>query len=433
MSLARRLGLASLLCNSLACSDSGASDDEIGGDTSDPGPDPAQPFGSHAFAYAPGSVLPSRPADELDAATRAFYDVWKARYLKAGCGSGRYYVAANTEPGNLTVSEAHGYGMLIAAIMAGHDPDAKVIFDGLYRYFRDHPSAASPDLMAWYQASSCADDQGQDSASDGDLDIAFALLLADKQWGSCAGIDYRGAALEVIAAIGDHELDESHGYVLLGDWATADDPDGYHDATRSSDLLSDHFHSFALASGDPAWTDLRDSTYTLIAALQTNAAPNTGLLPDFIVSPLVAPMPAPADFLEDVSDGSYAYNACRDPWRIATDFLVAGDPRAQAAALAMTNWIAESTSGDPNQIRAGYQLDGSPSPDSDYLTMAFVAPFGPAAMVSDGHQAWLDAIWQTTLEAEPEGYYEDTLKLLTMIVMSGNWWAPEAAADVCSP
>jgi hypothetical protein len=33
-----------------------------------------------------------------------------------------------------------------------------------------------------------------------------------------------------------------------------------------------------------------------------------------------------------------------------------------------------------------------------------------------------------------EGYYENTLKLLSMVVMSGNWWAPQGVAPAaCAP
>ena len=36
--------------------------------------------------------------------------------------------------------------------------------------------------MAWAQNQSCQNVSGPDSATDGDLDIAYALLLADRQW-----------------------------------------------------------------------------------------------------------------------------------------------------------------------------------------------------------------------------------------------------------
>jgi endo-1,4-beta-D-glucanase Y len=394
---------------------------------------PSTPFASHLVGYTPGSVLPDvvSPA-QLDLITASVYDAWKERYLKAGCGDGRYYVETNTQAGNLSLSEGHGYGMMISAIMAGRDPHAKRHFDGLYRFFRDHPSTSSPDLMAWYQDTSCNDAEGMDSASDGDLDIAFALLLADKQWGSCGGIDYRSEAFKVIYAAKDQILDTSHHYVLLGDWV---DPGSgkYYDATRSSDMIADHFRSFGALTDAATWTGLVDSSYSVISWVRNTYSFNKGLLPDFIQSPLSLPKPAPADFLQGSKDGTYDYNACRVPWRTGTDYLVSGDARAKAEVQALTAWIEGATGGDPQQIRAGYHLDGTPSPGSNYVTMAFVAPFGVAAMADQLHKPWLDALWTTIAAAPSQGYYEDTLQLLSMIVMSGNWWSPESRPTMCSP
>lgn len=76
--------------------------------------------------------------------------------------------------------------MLITAYMAGHDADAQTYFDGLYRFYKAHPSSIDPALMAWQQAKDSSgnivDTSGSDAATDGDMDIAYALLLADKQW-----------------------------------------------------------------------------------------------------------------------------------------------------------------------------------------------------------------------------------------------------------
>ena len=394
---------------------------------------PSTPFGSHLVGYTAGSVLPDVVSpDKLDQLTAGAYNSWKARYLKYGCGSGRAYVQTSSQPGNLSLSEGHGYGMVITVIMAGHDPLAKKHFDALYRFFRDHPSKSSPDLMAWYQDISCADADGPNSAADGDLDIAFALLLADKQWGSCGSIDYRAEAFKVIAAIKARVLDASHRYVLLGDWVNQSSGK-YHDATRSSDFMTDHFRSFGAVKDPATWDGLVDSSYEIITWVRNFYSFGKGLLPDFILSPLSLPEPAPANFLKGSTDGTYDYNACRVPWRIGTDYLVSGDVRAKSELLALTSWIEGATGGNPHKIAAGYHLDGSPSPNSNYLTMAFVAPFGVAAMANQLHKPWLNALWTLIAAAPSDKYYADSIQLLSMIVMSGNWWAPEARPIICSP
>lgn len=393
------------------------------------------PFGSHPFAYTAGTIQPNhvtQPAQ--DQAVRDFYDAWKAEYVKEACGTGRYVVASNTQPGNLTVSEAMGYGMMIMALMAGHDPDTKRIFDGMYAHFRAHPSIFFDDLMAWNQNKSCADVEGGDSASDGDLDIAFALLLADKQWGSCGTIDYGAAALEVLADIKAGELNPGGDYVLLGDWATPSVPT-YHNSTRSSDFMPDHLRAYAAVTADTVWTDVLDTTYGIVDNIQDNHSPTTGLLPDFIVNPLGSPAPAAPGFLEGDNDGAYDYNACRDPWRISTDYLVSGDARAKTAVEKITTFFRGATGNNPDNIESGYQLNGTLSPGADYRSMAFVAPLGVGAMVDSANQAWLNDIWDlvNATSLSSEGYYENTLKLLSLIVMSGNWWTPPGVSGGCVP
>ncbi|MCK6555684.1 glycosyl hydrolase family 8 [Candidatus Binatia bacterium] len=393
------------------------------------------PFGSRPFSYAPGTIVPNHLAPAaLDQAVRDFYDAWKARYLLQTCGAGRYVVVASVKGGNLTVSEAHGYGMVLAALMAGHDPDARAIFDGMLAYFHEHPSVLTPGLMSWYQRRTCTDAEDGDSASDGDLDIAFALLLAEKQWGNCGTFDYGAEAQQILAAIRTGELDSSGRYVRLGDWTVPSEPDYYY-ATRSSDFMPDHLRVFAAATGDSIWTDVLDHTYTVFDAVQTTHSPTTGLLPDFIADPLGTPDPVGPHYLEGPNDGAYDYNACRDPWRLGTDYVVAGDARAKTAVQRITNWFRSATGNDPNGIQAGYQLNGTLSAGANYRSMAFVAPLGVAAMADAGNQAWLNDIWDLVdgTSIDDEAYYENTLKLLAMIVMSGNWWTPPSVSGGCVP
>lgn len=387
------------------------------------------------MSYAAGSIRPNHLSQAaLDQSVRDFWDQWKAKYVARACGAGRRVVLAGAGAGNLTVSEAHGYGMILAALMAGHDPEAQEIFDGMFAFYRDHPSSITPGLMAWNQARSCQDAGGSDSASDGDLDIAFALLLADRQWGSCGVVDYSAAAAAIIAAIRAGDLDPTGRIVKLGDWVP-NDGSAHATATRSSDFLPDHYRAFAAATSDASWDDLVEHTWQIVGSLQAGSSPATGLLPDFAVNALSAPAPAAPGFLEGANDGAYDYNACRDPWRLATDWIVNGETRARTSVGKIETWIRSATGGDPAKIRSGYQLDGTPSAGSDYLSMAFVAPIGAGAVVDSANQPWLNDVWDRVVATplSDGGYYENTLKLLSMIVMSGNWWSPEkVAAPSCT-
>jgi hypothetical protein len=92
-------------------------------------------------------------------------------------------------------------------------------------------------------------------------------------------------------------------------------------------------------------------------------------------------------------------------------------------------WLRGAAEEDPANVRAGYQLDGTPL--VGYSGTPFVAPFAVGAMVDASNQAWLNALWDTVVSRQPEGYYGDTLKLLSLIALSSNWWAPGALPSAC--
>src|SRR5688572_9006752 len=91
---------------------------------------PSHPFASSHVAFPRGTLRPSKNVDELDQAIAAFYGVWKERYVIPGCGEGQLRIRADAAEGKATtVSEGQGYGMVIVALMAGHDSEAQPVFD----------------------------------------------------------------------------------------------------------------------------------------------------------------------------------------------------------------------------------------------------------------------------------------------------------------
>lgn len=394
---------------------------------------PRFPFPQHTL-YTQGTIRPSHQSQmQLDNAVKLFYKLWRKRYLKRGCGRGRYYILAQSDggggdPNTITISEGHGYGMVLMALMAGYEPKAQTIFDGMYDFFRDHPSEINPNLMAWNQVDGCGNSRDADSATDGDMDIAYALLLADKQWGSSGRINYRAAAHQLIeAGLLASVVHPMTYHLTLGDWANADEPRLYN-ATRPSDFMINHLRTYHAATGNAGWQRVLDTCYSLIERMQSVYSPATGLLPDFIQDVNRQARPAVGELLEEKKyDGTFYYNACRTPWRLGTDYLISGDQRAYQAVNRMTHWIKQNTGANPSRIRAGYYLDGRNLPGNNYLPMAFLAPFGVGAMVDRVHQSWLNAIWDLVVVqgVNATDYYGNTLKLLTMVVMSGNWWSPE--------
>lgn len=392
--------------------------------------------GKRAFpqhtVYQAGTIKPDNVSQEdLDSAVANFYKAWKNEYLKQPAAeSDQYYIFYNdkgyAEPKNaVTVSEAHGYGMMITAIMAGSQD--KQYFDGLYRFYKAHGSDNDPSLMAWQQVK---DKSGKiintpgdaDSATDGDMDIAYSLLLADRQWGSEGEIDYLASAKEILAAIMSNEINRSQSLVKLGDWAE-DKDEVYGRSTRSSDLLLNHFKSFEAAAGSDEWKDVTDKAYAVIHSIYEEKSGNTGLMPDFIVQSREEYQPAQADFLEGENDGNYSWNSSRTPWRYTIDYLLTGDERALPQLKKMNDWIKAETDGNPDNIQSGYTLSGKAVEEGNSTT--FVAPFMVSAMVDSSNQQWINQLWDRTIQKQDDDdYFANTIKLQTMIVASGNWWAP---------
>jgi hypothetical protein len=428
---------------------SSASATAAGGASGAPG-GPQMPFAGHRFRYPAGAILPKGGQAALDAATAAFYEKWRTKYLRADCGG--YFVfsggGTGADANTVSISEGHGYGMLTTVLMAGYDAGARRYFDGLYSVFRAFPSVNSKELMSWDILKGCKLPSGADnladSAVDGDLDIAFSLLLADKQWGSAGAVNYLAEAKKVIAAIKTHEINPDTHLIMMGDWsdiradyyaknyAMAMGPYGkrgahkaYYYGTRPADFMLGHFKAYGAATSDAGWTAVVDAHYAAVAALQTKFSPASGLLPDFADATGGNIAPVKANYLEESTDGDYGFNSCRVPWRLGIDFLGTGEPRAKAALDRINVWIKKSSASNPAQVTEGYHLDGSRSTPAA-MDYAFLAPFGVAAMSDAGNQAWLDAVWGQLLKdpSASGGYYADSIRVLAMIAMSGNWWQP---------
>ncbi|MCR2821437.1 glycosyl hydrolase family 8 [Lederbergia panacisoli] len=396
------------------------------------GEGPQKVFPQHV-AYAEGSIKPNHISQqEMDATVIKMYKEWKEKYLTEDPSDKnlKYVWYSDGDPewypdGEVTVSEAHGYGMMIVAMMAGHDPLAQEDFDSLYRYFRAHPSEINSNLMAWQQGlvdGKVVDINGADSATDGDMDIAYSLLLADQQWGSNGEINYLAEAKKVINAIMDSEVLKGDWTLRIADWATSGK---YVGATRPSDWMLQHMKDFRVVTGDSRWDNVIDATYELINDMYTNHSPNTGLLPDFIVKNGKEFVPAPPGFLEGPEDGDYYYNSARTPWRIGTDYLVTGDKRAKEQLSTLNKFFREVSNDTPSKVKAGYKLDGSKFL-GDWEDITFTAPLMVSAMIDSSNQEWLNKLWDYNLETstEDEVYFGNNIRMLSLIVVSGNWWTP---------
>jgi len=376
------------------------------------------PFPQHVQYH--GGILPNhRSQAQLDEDVRAAYWDWKARYVIEDGGLYRIAFGKDEPARATTVSEGQGYGMVIVALMAGEDPEAQKIFDGLQRFAAAHPSEIDARLMDW----NVPEPQGNASAFDGDADIAYGLLLADAQWGSSGEVNYKAEALKMMDGILESEIGAESRLPTLGDWVREDSLPYSQFTPRSSDFMLTNFRAYGKAGGGAVWDEVVAQSQTVMLEIQNEFSPQSGLLPDFIVKDESGFTPAPPNFLEAETDDDYNYNAGRAPWRVGLDALLFGDETSRAIVLKISHWAESAAQGDPYRLNAGYHLDGQPLDNSEYFTTFFLAPLGVAAMNDSNQQAWLNAIYDSVY-AQRLDYYEDSVTLLCLLAMSGNAWTP---------
>jgi len=347
-----------------------------------------------------------------------YYEKWKSDYLKPTDLEGGYYVhgeCTNCKVPSKGTSESHGYGMLITVLMAGHDSLAKTYFDGLYKFFDTHRSTLNSELMGW----NVAQDERADafeSATDGDMDIAYSLLLADTQWGSEGEINYLQEAKDMISkGLKISCFNQQSKRAVLGDW------DSTAWASRSSDWMNAQIRAYGKATQDPFWNEVLDTTYYMISGVIENYSPKTGLMPDFVTG--TPPQPVDEKFLEKETDNDFSWNACRYPWRVAMDYIHYKEKRSYNAMKLFSDWAIESCNNDPSKFTAVYKIDGTPI--ETYTSTAFTSPMLVACMLNS-NQEFLNNGWEC-IKNEHIAYFNDSINLLCMLLISGNWWAPQQA------
>jgi endoglucanase len=322
---------------------------------------PRRPFPTHA-GYATPHLTPS--AGSIDDDTVRYYDYWKVAYLD----------------GLDVPADGEGYAMLITAFMAGHDPDAHLIFDGV--------TDALPQTPRFEVAA----------------DAAFALLLADRQWGSDGTIDYRTRARVLIRSISKSMVDIDPPLPVLDGWL------------RLSNIMPDHFTSFSAFTYDTWWDGVTEASRQVIDSLNTGSL--TGLVPAFVTvdgNGHASPVAGNA--------GAFSTDAAPYPLRIAVAALTSDETFWSDELRKGSHWAAAVTEGNPLAFHNGYHLDGTPIDPRSTFSVRFGGPLAVAAMLNLDQQTWLDALY-TAIRTRHEGFDQDSIALLSMIVLGSNWWEP---------
>ena len=312
------------------------------------------------------------------------YQTWKTTFVR-DCPSTSSAVVL--KDGSSVVSEGIGYGMLLGAAN-----DDQPLFDKLWKFYLDHVDARG--LMNWAM-NACAPpgDNHANSATDGDLDVAMALVQANARWGG-----YAAAAQSLIGKIKQYETDSCNGLNVLrpGDLFGGCSDVNNMGKVNPSYFAPAYYRVFATVDTANAafWIKLAGDSYTMLAQYQTTMG---GLVPEW-------------GFVDGRTDGGpYAYNACRTPWRIAVDYLWFCTPEARTFLQGVSAYV------DGHGGIAGVPFDKN---------SAFLGAFALSGMPLG--QAKLDAYVSAWLAAPVDDtpYFQATLRRLYLQVAASQFAKP---------
>ena len=359
---------------------------------------------------------------------QAIYNQWKNDTVTTDGASGFRRVKRPKEPGleaNSTVSEGIGYGMLIAVFM-----DDQALFDDLWKYEQKWLDGATG-LMNWYINAAGSglgsNPSGAGPATDADEDMAYALLMADKQWGGkgSLGKNYLDYAKSQMSAVWNNEI-YNFIYLRAGPWANDSN-------LNLSYFAPSYYKLFAKVDQTPTsnWTKVTDTMYTVLSASlnASNGNQNNGLVPAWCDSS-GKPNGQAYGATGGASPTNYQYDSCRTPFRIGLDWCLTGDTRAQAYVAKTSSFFSGSMVGGATKIVDGYALNGTAQAqyqtgaNASIQSAAFVGPAGVGAMSSSTYQTFVNDAYGVLVTGNAVvggSYYDESWMVLSLLMMTGNF------------
>lgn len=337
------------------------------------------------------------PRDTLLLNAFSAYEGWLNNYVAEEGGPDQEY---RVHRGPLydydTISEGIGWGMLITVLMENRKNPTKKYFDGFWLYYKRNMNGAG--LMSW-KVSRTGQVQEKESSTDADQNVAMALLFADRQWGSNGKINYLAEARKLISNIMNKEI-EPRSFIVkpTSGWGGS--------ATTSPSTYSPAYYK-AWAKFNDDWLKVDENAEQMYSLFYNRYY--TGLYPDW----------CSATGEKTQLSYDYTYNACITPLKLGLNYLWNGEGDHYLKRL--SNWILDKCDGNPEAIADGYTIDGVSI--GQYSNAAFIGPFCVAAMVSEEYKPWLLKLYNYLLQmktGEKGGYYSDTIRLISLIIVSGH-------------
>lgn len=280
----------------------------------------------------------------------ALWDDYKQEYWERETGR-----TLDKERNSITTSEGQSYTMLRAVWQSD-----KATFDKTWEWTKDHIQRED-ELFSWKWGEKSdgtygvlTDEGGQNTASDADVDIAFALMMAAGRWQQQ---EYADEAKKLIPAIWEKEVVTIQGkpYLASNDLEKNSSTD---DVVMNPSYFAPYaYREFAKIDQRHDWNSLVDSSYELIdksSQEPLDKQESAYLTPDwFLMNKQTGALRATNN--SDLTT-NYSYDAIRTPWRLALDYQWHNDERAKEILSKMTTvqdqWKKE------NVIYSTYTHDG---------------------------------------------------------------------------
>lgn len=341
------------------------------------------------------------PSNIVESDLQTAYIQWKNAFVDTNCSNGRARVKFD-DP-NFTVSEGIAYGMLLSAYANDQE-----LFDGLWKYYQSHEN--SNGVMNW-KIEGCDTVNGQNGATDAELDAAIALIVAGNRFGNSGSINYHQDAKDLIAIMKQHEI-EAGSYVLKpGDaWGGSNN-------TNPSYFAPGYFRVYGEFTNDVTfWNNVTTKTYQILNA---NLSVNNAV--DCLVSDWCKADGSYSDIVSWAynSGKSFYYDAARTPWRIATDYLWYGQSEASDYLNKCVSFV--NREGGLSNIKAGYNQDGTSI--HNFQDPVYTGSFSSSMLISNDQNV-VNSAYTTTKNLTSTQYFATTLRVIYMFTLSGNFFNP---------
>jgi len=336
---------------------------------------------------------------------RNIYNNWQTKYV-VNTSEGKYINTVNNKTNGVVLSESQGYGMLIS-VLAGDQKESEKQFYDLYRYYDSH-RIKNTSLMSWRHIDGKKNSSHDtfNNATDGDLYIAYALILASEKWGDHK-FTYKAAAKNILQDILKYNLNQTTNVLTVGNWAN--EGTKYHNLMRTSDVLPAVFDKFYDFSGNKKWQLVKKNMVDVL--YRSSMDNNSGLIPDFVQitnTGMIKPFKNGKSLQLNKHDNDYYYNAFRIPYNLAES-----DNRNKRETIVLNRMMAFFNS--QSKITSGYKLTGEPL--NKYQSASVSAPIFYATAKNSKWQA-LHQRESFILKDKKmnHNYYDDTL--LTLVLYS---------------